>query len=113
MNAARDIYPLSSSSDSRVNNSIICGRNEITEPTPAIIPSITRLCAHSDAFTETRNDCNPPPSKSVMRYVAPSRKSVPGAPKVTANTISITIKKNGSAKNLFVTTLSILSDTLK
>ena len=42
--AIRAIYPESSKSEIKKNNTIICGTNTKTEPTPATIPSVIKFC---------------------------------------------------------------------
>ena len=42
--ATRAIYPLSSIIDKKKNSVTMIGKKDNTEPTPAKIPSITKLC---------------------------------------------------------------------
>lgn len=43
-NAIRDIYPQASKNANNKNNTIICGTNPNTAPTPPTIPSTIKLC---------------------------------------------------------------------
>ena len=61
INAILDIYPHSSKTDNSKNSVIICGTKPSTAPTPAIIPSVIRLCSHEAtplSYTESKTFLN-------------------------------------------------------
>ncbi len=114
INAIRAIYPQASKNARNANNINICGTNPSTAPTPATIPSRIRLCSQS-AQPIAVSPCSIAGGISVPNKTS-FVQSVTKAPTVvtdTKYTINMTKAKIGSASHLFVTILSILSDTVK
>ena len=64
--AILDIYPVVSNSDIHKNNIINCGMKPKTAPTPAIIPSTTKLFTHSDVPAFSRKAPVHSPSASIL-----------------------------------------------
>ena len=107
-NATLAIYPLSSISDRKKNNVTMIGRNDSTEPTPANIPSITRLC--NAEFTPAA--LSPLSTATVRASIPISRSFCRPAPitlNVNINTAAIIAMKHGIAVYLPVRIRSIFS----
>ena len=109
-NAARDIYPLSSSTDRNKNRSMICGINDSTLPTPPITV-LTRSSAHGATDIEASAANRFSASTSLINISTQPFSPSPIGPKVTMNIRNKMRKKTGIPRYLFVTIMSIRSET--
>ena len=103
MNAARAMYPVSSSSPRKKNRIRICGKKMTTPPTPAMMPSITRSrkspsgnAAAAQPLTSSWADSIQPIGNSASRNIA-------------KNISAITPRKNTQPHKRWVSTASMRS----
>ena len=105
------IYPISSRILNSANNTIICGKNPNTAPTPASAPSVTRPVRTGWIFAASIPACTQGIKLSSKKPFTASVPNVPGDFSNTAKkyTKNITRANIGRPQILLVTILSILS----
>ena len=106
-NAARAMYPLSSSSESARNMNKMFGKNTITPPTPPIRPSVSRSRRYG-SVSSPQCDFTKSESQPKESSIQPMKGSA--QVNVNQNVAYIIAKKIGRPKNLFVITESITSE---